>query len=481
MFKILDSKINVNLSILVVTRIFQVVITLVSVRLSTSLLNPSEIGQYYLLISIASFVIIFFVSSSGQYLVRNLYIWHKEKQIINKLFNYNIYLLLISVISVYIMFVLSHYHIIKDSNFLFVSLIIPMYIFFISWNQTIIPMINLLEYRAVFGVLTILTSFLSVLLSYFMVRVFGLYGELWIAGQMLAAGLIAIVATLYLMNKIKNKFSIMTAFSSITFKNGKKIFSFSFPIAVAVGFLWVQNQSYKIIISNTISLEFLGYFGVGIGIAIAISSSCESIVHQFFYPQIFKVINEEKQFKITYLRTLNFVIPIYFFIACFVSVTAIYVITVLVDKRYSSSYIYIIYGIWIEFFRMSSNYLTIIAQAKMDNKTTILPYIVGGFIVIVGVYLSSLSENFNIYIPLTLILGSAVTFLTMLSAMNKLMAITYTLSWAKYIMPYIIGFFIALLFHHYSSSIIYSLVIIILFGIYLLFVIHKFLKISENT
>ena len=481
MFKFIKDKINRNLFILVMTRIFQVVIMLVGIRLSTSLLSPSEMGKYYLLISIASFVIIFFVSSTGQYLVRNLYIWHKEKQLINKLFNYNIYLLLISLISAYILFVLSYYHIIKDSNFLFASLLIPMYIFFISWNQTIIPMINLLDYKVLFGVLTIFTSFLSVLMSYFMVKIFGLYGELWITGQVLAAGLIAIVAILYLMNKIKNKFSIVAAFSSITMENGKRIFSFSFPIAIAVGFLWVQNQSYKIIIGDTIGLEFLGYFGVGIGVAIAISSSCESIVHQFFYPQVFKVINDERQFKSTYLNTLNVIIPIYFFIAFFVSIIAIYLITVLVDKKYSSSYVYIIYGIWIEFFRMSSNYLTIIAQAKMNNKTTILPYAIGGFVVIIGVYFSSFSENFSIYIPLILILGSFVTFFTMLIAMNKLMTITYTLSWVKYILPYIIVFFIALLFHNYSNNIIYSLIIIILFGLYLLFIIHKFLRIRENV
>ena len=71
-------------------------------------------------------------------------------------------------------------------------------------------------------------------------------------------------------------------------ENFKIIVKFSLPLSVGVLFLWMQTQSYGIIIEKFIGAEFLGYFGVGIAVALAVSGAFEAIIVQYLYPIMYK-------------------------------------------------------------------------------------------------------------------------------------------------------------------------------------------------
>ena len=71
------------------------------------------------------------------------------------------------------------------------------------------------------------------------------------------------------------------------------------------------------------------------------------------------------------------------------------------------------YGIWIEFFRMSSNLISTIAHSKMQTKALIFPYAFGGVMVVIGTYAASFSPNYKLLIPMVLIIGGFLTFLPM--------------------------------------------------------------------
>lgn len=471
-------KINNELIILVIGRCVQILIMLFAIKLSTTLLSPAEMGNLYLIVSICSFFGFFFMNPIGQYVNRKTHEWHQNGVLLNKLFNYNYYILSASILSFFVVVTLYSFGIANGMNYTLLIAFIPLYVFFHTWNQTIIPMINMLEHRTAFTILTISTLLLALFTSYFMVDKFEKNGLLWFSGQIVGLGLMAILALVFFIKKLDNKFSISVAHSGVTKINLKHIVSFALPLSVGVLFLWMQNQSYRLIIEKYIGAEFLGYFGVGMAIAIAISSSFETIVMQFLYPKMYKQMNDEVQFKIIFSNIINLILPIYFLLAVCVSFLAIFLTTILVDIKYTSSFIFVIFGIWIEFFRMSSNLVSTIAHSQMQTKTLIIPYAIGGVFVAFGAYLASQSLNYQLLIPIVLIIGGFLTFWQMFLQMNKLITIDFKMVSFFQILPYTFVFTLAIFLYSYSTDIYSSTIITMLFGLYFLFVLYRFIKLQ---
>lgn len=454
----------------------QILIMLFAIKLTTALLNPSEMGNLYLIMSICSFFGFFFINPIGQYVNRKTHEWYQGGLLLNKLFNYNYYIISASVLSFFVVIALYYFGIANSMNYNLLIILIPLYVFFNTWNQTIIPMINMLEHRASFTVLTILTLLLALFFSYLMVNSFGKVGLLWFSGQIVGLGVIAIVALVYFVKNIDNRISISLAHNDVTKTSLKHIISFALPLSIGVLFLWMQNQSYRLIIDKYIGATFLGYFGVGMAIAIAISSSFETIVMQFFYPKMYKYMNDEAQFKIIFSNIINLILPMYFLLAIFVSFTAIYLTTILVDIKYASSFIFVIFGIWVEFFRMSSSLISTIAHSRMQTKKLITPYAIGGIFVAVGTYLVSENQHYALFIPIILILGGFLTFWQMLRKMNALINFDLKIENFVYILLYSSAFGITTLLYDCSISFYASMAIMLVFGLYFLFVLYRLIK-----
>lgn len=468
---------NKELVILIVGRFVQVLIMLVSIKVSTKLLNPLEMGNLYLVMSICSFFSFFFISPIGQYINRKTHEWHAHGQILNRLFNYLFYILFASIISLGIIDILQAYGIAHMIDSLWLFIAIPLFIFFNTWNQTLIPMINMLGNRAAFTILTILTLLTSLLASYLMIYYFKVEGIIWFLGQIIGLGIMTVVALYYFIQTTQYSFDTKIVYATISWKNIKSIISFALPLSIAVLFLWMQNQSYRIIIEKFIGAEFLGFLGVGIMIAIAIASSFETIVMQFLYPKMYQTMNDEILFQTTFSNIINLILPIYFFLAIYVSFLAKYLITVLVDHQYASSFIFIIFGIWMEFFRMLSSLLSTIAHAKMKTGVLVVPYALGGIVAFVGTYLGSMTLHYALLIPSLLVIAGGLTFITMFIQMKKMIFIDLHVKNLIFFTPYITGFFFVIFIWRYSNSFLVSLGVIAMSGIWFLFGVYKFFKV----
>lgn len=468
--------INKELVILIFGRMFQILIMLVSIKISTALLSPSEMGNLYLVMSICSFFSFFFINPIGQYINRKTHEWHTHGQILNRLFNYCYYILFASIVSLGIIDILRINGIAHNIESVWLFVTIPLFIFFNTWNQTLIPIINMLGNRAAFTILTILTLLISLIFSYCMIHYFSAQGIFWFLGQSIGLGVMTIAALYYFIQMAEHSFDIKIAHATITCENIKNILSFAMPLSIAVLFLWMQNQSYRIIIEKVIGAEFLGFFGVGIMIAIAIASSFETIVMQFLYPKMYQTMNDEILFQTTFSNIVNLILPIYFFLAIYVTFLAKYLITVLVDSQYVSSYIFVIFGIWMEFFRMSASLLSTIAHAKMKTRVLVFPYALGGLVVLIGTYFGSMTLYYVYLIPSILVVAGGLTFITMFIRVKKMIFIDLHVKNLLFFFPYIGGLFFVILIMQYASNLFISLVIISVSGLWFLFGLYKFLK-----
>lgn len=477
----MNIKINKELSILVIGRILQIIILLIALRISTKLLSPTEMGNLYLILSICSFFGFFFINPVGQYINRKTHEWHENNNLLNTLYVYNYYLIFASILSIAVIYIAYFYGIGNTIELTLLMLFIPLYIFFNTWNQTIIPMINILEKRIIFTLFTILTLSVSLFFSYYFVGYYDKTGIYWFIGQIVGFGIMALLAFVYFIKYINNDINLKLAHSWFTIKNIKIIASFALPLAVSVFFVWMQSQSYRIIIEKNIGAEFLGYFGVGMAIALAISSSFETIVMQFLYPKMYKAMKNDEDFKIVFTNIINYIIPIYFVLAVCVSFLAIYLTTILVDVKYHSVYIFVIFGIWIEFFRMTSNLISTVSHSKMETSSLILPNLVGGLIVLFGVYTVSQYEGYIFLIPIVLLFGGFILVILMFYKMNQLIEIQFNFSRLPSLFLYSGIFGLSILFYQVASNIYYSVSIVFSFGIYFLWVLNKLIKLGESN
>jgi len=473
-------KINSELSILIVGRVLQILIALISIKVATKLLDASELGNLYLILSIVGFFSLFLVNPIGQYINRKTHQWHEEAKLINVLYVFNIYIIALSIFSIFITYTLYNLSIGNNIDLTYFICFIVLFIYFTTWNQTIIPMINMLGGRVTFVLFTLSSQLLFLALAYLLINIFGAFCVFWFLGQVIAFGIVAIIAIIFFIKQIQNNFDFTLAHKMINIENLKEVLKFSAPLSIGVLFFWVQTQSYGIIIEKYIGSEFLGYFGVGMAIALAISSAFETVIMQYLYPQMYKSMKDENKFSIMMSNILNLIIPIYFLLAIFVSIFAVYIMTILVDIKYYDSYIYTVFGVWISFFMMSSNMLANIAHATLKTKELIYPYITGGIIAVIGVTLSTNSEHYKLYIPLSLLLAGIISFVFMYIKMNRLVGIDLNIKNVFLIILYSTPLLLGFLFYNYSNNIFYSFFVVGIFGLYFLYILYMLIKKGEK-
>ncbi|SDS35124.1 Membrane protein involved in the export of O-antigen and teichoic acid [Pseudomonas asplenii] len=469
-----------NFFSLALGRLLQVAVMLASIKVSTAFLSTSEIGNLYIIVTLTGFFGLFLINPVGQYINRKTHEWYASGVILNKLVVYFMYVLLATLLSLFLVLVLPFFGVARSMNYILLALAIPGFVFFNTWNQTVIPMINLLGRHVVFSVLTVLSSFCALLFSSALVLLGHVSAIFWFFGQVLGVGLLAIVGMLYFLKRIEHRFDFKAVVEYVRFKNIKAISLFSFPLALSVLFLWLQGQSYRLLIENYINLEFLGFFGVGMSIATSISSSFESIVMQWLYPALYRNMNDDKIFENALSGMISVLLPVYFFLALFVSFLALYLVEILVGSEYSRSSIFVVFGIWVEFFRMSANLLSMAAHSKMNTRSLFVPYAIGGVGVFVGVFFAAQFECYRVAIPLVLLIVGGLSCAVMFFRMNRLVRIDFRPQGLLFLGVCSAFFPSAMFFSESASNKIVSMVILLAYGILFLAGLLKFFFVKGN-
>ncbi|MBT4732797.1 oligosaccharide flippase family protein [Candidatus Woesearchaeota archaeon] len=472
--------INRELSVLIVGRVLQIIIALMAIKIATKFLQADELGNFYLLVSITGFFSLFMVNPIGQYINRRTHDWHKQKKLLNVFYLYNYYLIFLTLFSIIIVYLLHYYNIGDNINFSLFLIIVPIYIYFHSWNQTIIPMINILEGRVAFVLFTIASQLLFLIISYLLITLLDEKGALWFLGQAIAFGIVGLISLVYFIKKFHIGFDVKAAHRYVNNKNVRNMLNFSAPLSISVLFFWLQSQSYGIIIEKNIGSEFLGYFGVGMAIAFAISSAFEAIVMQYLYPKMYQSMSDNNKFSRMISNISNLILPIYFYLAIFVTIFAINIVTILVDEKYYSSYIFVIFGIWVAFFRMSSNIISNIAHSKMKTKKLILPNIVGAIIAVTGVTIATNFENYDFFIPLSLLLASMISFFVNFRIMSNILHINLKVKNFLMISLFSLPLLISLFFSEYLNDVLFSTFIVGMFGLYFCYSLYNFFIINQK-
>ena len=399
-------------------------LALVSMRVMTRLLSGEEVGHVYLILSFASYFSLVFLSPVGLYITRRLHSWHQAKVLPSRYKVYHAYVAAVSLLSIPVLYLVKVWFGIgagiPTGGMLAV---VAAFIYFGTWNSTFIPALNMLNYRRSFVLLTTSTLLLCLLFSAALV-VWGPGpgGLFWLAGQIAGLAALAAAALAYLGAKVWRGAQDSSE-AGVSPAGLKSVYRFSLPLLVTSLFMWLQSQSYRVIVEHNIGPEFLGMMAVGLGIASSVGAAVEALLQQVYYPIYYSEINtdDQAQRKRAWQKMAGVMLPLYLLIMLFVSFLARHLVTVLVDPKFSAAAFFTVFGAWLEFSRITANILSSVAHSEMRTDYLAKPYAYGGLFSVLGVAAGSLLPGYRYLVPAALVLGGGLTLYHMAVNMRKIM------------------------------------------------------------
>lgn len=452
-------------------RVVQTLIGVLSVRILTSLLSPTEVGNYFLILSIVGFCVLTLVSPFGMYINRKLHKWDAEGNLLRRFALGNVYLAAVSLFSVLAVLLLSRVVGVGGSISLpAFMLLVGGYTYVSTANQTVIPALNMLGNRRAFVFCTVATLTLGLTLSSVVVLTYSRTAISWLSGQAMAMGAVGAAAMLYLRRKVSvvtpgpmlpARFSLLELSPAL---------SFAWPLAITYFFMWSQSMSYRLILERSIGPEFLGLIGVGLGIAAGMSAAVESIAQQFYLPLFYKQISGGGRAERTeaWDRLSKATLPLYLSFAIMVSCTAPFILKLLAGAKFNHAFLFLICGAWFEFFRMITNILASVAHSEMHTGHLIKSYLIGALIVVLGTLYSVALPNYAVLIPATLVFSGLVMSCVMYYDMKKLMRLRIFTKEMTFSFLLSVPFAFAALFYGFKDNLWVSIAVCAGSGLYFL-------------
>jgi O-antigen/teichoic acid export membrane protein len=478
-YKLLNN-ISKDLSIIIIGRVLQIIIMLVSFRLLTTFLTPEEVGNYYIILALVAFFNLVLLNPSGMYFNRHLLQWQRSKNLLNALFVFILWIVIVAIASIPISIFVYGWlgYATKFGLDLFLIYIFTA-ILISTIHRNVMYGTNTLGYRKEFVMYLISTLLIGLICSVSIIHLYHSLALSWLMGIILSEALM-----LHLIFKFfiqKNKLNIQKIKITLNKDKVQKILIFSLPIALTTFLMWGQNTAYRFLVDYQYSAEVLGYLGIGLGISGSIFASIEAISMQYFNPIFLKNILDSSKKKRTeaWNSMAKQIVPIYILASFFTIAMSEVLISIVASEKFHDSYVYIMFGVVIEFFRVMTNLLNNVSQSEYKTTETIKPYLVG-FVISLGL-LSNIDFGTNYFmIPLVLGLSYFLVFIYMYSNMKKMLDIKYDVNILKTILfslPFLMVYFINVT----DINLVLNLLVVSTFGLYFLFVVWLFHHQSVRT
>jgi O-antigen/teichoic acid export membrane protein len=365
-------------------RISQIFISFLILKLATTYLSPNEMGRMTLIITIASLFSLFLVSPIGNFINLKLLPWKKSGFLILYLKYHFFYLFVVSLFSGLIIFFLLSFNLFKiDLEQSWLIGVVICYLLAISFNQTIIPSLNILGLKNLFVFLSIFTGLVSLFSSVILIINFSKEAVIWILGLIIGHSIGGVIAWIFLLLKFKNSQKKI----NIDFFEEKmlpKIFSptiisFVWPLTLALVLSWVQNQWYRFEFAKTFGESELGLFAAGLMLSVALIGSLESILTTYLLPIVYKKIHKTKNVSLIEIWTQYALIvyPVILMAVVYICLLSKELVLIFLGPAYQSIVEYVVWGALIEFFRVGSNTVSFVAHAKFNTKLLLWPAFFG--------------------------------------------------------------------------------------------------------
>lgn len=394
------------------------IVGLAALRLMTHYLEPEQYGELALLTSIQAFCSLILVNPIGQFINVNTHTWSDDDSLLGRLESYQGYLMIVGLIGSVVVLI-SMFN--TSTNILLSMVVVAITIFAINWNNTLVPLLNMLGHRNASILWGLASVILGTILSTLFVLLVAPTAISWLLGQGLGMILGGLGAKFYLYNTSENK----QVPHSVSWINRRNLYAFCGPLVVATFLMWLSQSGYRFLIEYYWGLESLAFFAVGLTVAGAIWAVIEAVSSQFLYPYFYRGASSDdvEQVKSVYSDLVNVLIPVYVLIAGAMVLSAPYVLKVLVDAQYQSALLFVKIGVIVELLRLSAGVFSLAAHVTHNTQKLTLPYAFGVLLIVVPIIIAGMLKVDLIVVGYFLIIAGFVILTVMAYRMNSLLNI----------------------------------------------------------
>lgn len=397
-------------------RLAAAVIALISIRAVTTVLTPEQYGELSILITIQMFCGLFLVNPVGQHINLHTHAWWDDGTLMARLKSYRHYILAVSLVGGAVVLSVGRHHSLEQLLWTAVAMFSTVAAG--TWNSTLIPMLNMLGFRAASVLWTIVTVVIGLATSVLLVMWLPSAAS-WFAGQAIGMVIGALGAShILLRNAVRSRHSLTT----MPLLNKRTFFIYCVPLAFATGFMWLQLSGYRFLIENYWGLTQLGFLVIGLQLAAQIWGLAESLAMQFLYPLFYRRVsshNNRTEVESAFSDLLNTLVPVYFVITGFLVLSAPYILKVLVAPQFQNAVNFVMLGAAIELFRVLGNLLSSAAHVRRQTKSLALPYALGSLSLLIFIYISGTRQLEIGWAGVGLLIGAIIMFIAMLISMYR--------------------------------------------------------------
>lgn len=398
-------------------RLLQIAIVFLTYRAVTDVLPQDEVGFFFLLQALAGFFGLIVVNPVGTFLNREIHGWEKSGFLRPGLKAFLGFSWLAAIFAGFLIAALSLFGVGSlgaHEPWVQTSFTTLVMVSGATIANTFIPLLNILERRFSFVVLTVVSQALALGFSYVVVLRSGAHASNW----MLATGAVQIAFGLFAFGLLVRKVSSDSPPNSLSTAHMKEmaapLWSFAAPIAIANFAVWGLMQGYRPLVENFAGLGALSIIGLGLGLASSITASFEALVHQVFLPVFYRRSHSEdlKTRERNWNHLWRACVPSYFGLVVVLMGLSHHFVDVLTGGSYPQAGLYLAIGVGAEFLRMIGNLVVLYAQSERNMKPTRLPYYIGAAVAFAGsLYAIHIGELQYVAYSLIIGQGAAAAFL----------------------------------------------------------------------
>lgn len=397
-------------------RLTTALLSLITIRAVTTFLTPTQYGVLTLLLAVQMFCGLFLVNPIGQHINLHTHAWWDDGSLMVRLKQYRLYVFSVSIIGAVVVFGMVKQQ--TNEQAIWTSIAMFAAVVAGTWNATLIPMLNMLGFRAASVFWSITTVTTGLVCAIILVRWWP-FATAWLAGQAVGMGIGAMGAK-YILRQ--HALGISTAQGVWALIDKRTVLSYCLPLALATGLMWLQLSGYRFLIEGYWGLAQLGFMAVGLQLAGQLSALAESLATQFLYPLFYRRVSayeEHDAVVFAFSDLLNTLVPVYFVLTGLIVLSAPYLLKLLVAAQFQDAIAFVMLGAGIELCRVLGNLLSNAAHIRRKTTSLALPYAAGAVTSLMLIFLAGAWQKEMMWVGAALISGAVAMLLVMLISMYR--------------------------------------------------------------
>jgi O-antigen/teichoic acid export membrane protein len=429
---------------LIIGRFLYAAVGVMSIRLATTILEPSQYGLMALALTIVGMLSMIIAGSSGAYLnlkTRKKFRLGQYKSV----YDSTIQFLALAAVILLIPIIFFLY-MLKISSSIIEGIVLALIILtiFVSSNATnnFISALTVMGYQKYFLIISILNQCAILIFAFAATKYFGATSLMWLLG--VSAANISMALTTYVI--FFKKYGRKRHIKVWERERLKKAYQFAAPLAVSIALTWVYFNGYKFLLQNEVNPDKFGYIMAGVGISVSIISASETFFSVLYSPEFYRNLSSSNvsirqfawaEYSEKYLMSL-------FYILAGLTILSTEIGKIFFSSDFQSASQYIIFGTVLEFARIIYQCAALNSNVNEKTSRLLFPNLASMFVVFFVVLLEIFQS-----ILLSLVFGYLIgllTFLLALSWRSKENSVSLSFRWKSNVPSLILLIFCIILY-----------------------------------